>query len=218
MKVLLVEDDENIAGFLSAHLPVYSCILDIAHEGAGALRLARTNEYDIVVLDYHLPDMNGEEVIEALREQGTKVPILLLTVVTDAWSKARLLDAGADDYLEKPFLLEELIARLRALLRRAPQAAEEVLKAGNLTLDTYTQLVHRAGTIVPLTRKEFVLLEYLLRNKGKLVSKTTLVEYAWDSSANPLSAAIDTHMTNLRRKLGLPELIETIHSRGFLIA
>lgn len=218
MKVLLIEDDENIADFLSVHLPAHSFVVDVAQNGASSLRLMRTNEYDIVVLDYHLPDMNGEEVIGRLRAQGIPTPVLLLTVVTDAWSKARLLDAGADDYLEKPFLLEELVARMRALLRRAPHAPKDILKSGNLTLDTETQLVQRAGKIIPLTRKEFVLLEYLLHHKGKLVPKTTLIEHAWDSSGNPFSATLDTHMTNLRRKLGSPELIETVHGRGFLVA
>lgn len=217
MKVLVIEDDENVAEFLGTHLPEHNFAVDTAGNGALGISLARTNSYDLILLDLHLPDMNGEEIIRALREQGTLVPVLLLTVVTDAWSKVRLLDAGADDYLEKPFLLEELVARMRVLLRRPADPLPDQLQTADLMLDANTQLVQRAGKALPLTRKEFALLEYLLRNKGRIIPKTTLIEHVWDSSANPFSAALETHMTNLRKKIGAPRIIETIHSRGYLI-
>ena len=218
MRVLVIDDDVMITGFLQDHLTDAGFAIDIAHDGATGIHCARINEYDLVLLDLNLPDMLGGEVIKMISTFEKRPPVLLLTVVADPWSKVELINAGADDYLVKPFLLDELIARMRALLRRGTNMASDVLTAGDVTLDVRAQMAWRAGTILPLTRKEICLLEYLLRNPGRVVSKTELVEHVWDGSVNPFSAAIDTHLTNLRKKLREPCPIQTVHGRGYLIS
>lgn len=214
MKALIIDDEATMTGHLAARLPQHGFAADTAPDGATGIRLARTNEYDIILLDLQLPDMRGSDVIAELRKLHTMPPVLLVSVIADAWSKVELLNAGADDYLPKPFLLEELVARMRALLRRRDEHATSVLIAADLTLDPYAQTAWRAGEALPLTRKEFDILEYLLRHQDRIVPKSELIEHVWDSAADPFSASIDTHLGNLRRKLGLPEIIETIHGRG----
>lgn len=217
MKILIVEDDEHIASYLHTHLAAESFVVDLADTGTTGIRLATTNEYDLLLIDLTLPDMDGSEVIAQLRARGFKTPILILTVISDAWSKVRVLNAGADDYLEKPFLLEELVARMRALLRRPHTVIPLELRIQDIILDAGTQTVHRGGERIPLTRKEYVLFEYLVRNRGMVGSRPTLIEHAWDSSADMFSLSLDTHMMNLRKKLKEPSVIETVHSRGYLV-
>lgn len=217
MRVLLVDDDEHIQEFLVSGLLEKGFAVDAAGTGERGIHLGTNNDYDLVLLDLNLPDMGGEDVIEALHKK-THVPrILLLTVTTSAWSKVRLLEAGADDYLEKPFLFEELVARMHALLRRAQDLIPNVLIVGDIILNVSAQSVLRDKHPITLTPKEFGLLEYLLRNRGSVVSKSELIEHVWDSSADPFSSSVDTHMTNLRQKLGTPDIIKTIHSRGYTV-
>lgn len=218
MRVLAIEDDASLGAFLKANLPSAGFAVDVAETGAQGAKLSRINDYDLVLLDLNLPDMRGEEVMGSLCARERTVPVLALTVIADADAKIRLLNAGADDYLVKPFVFGELVARMRALLRRPAHVIPDVLSAGTLELDARSQSARRKGRELRLTRKEFALLEYLLRRKGSVVSKAELVEHAWDSSANAFSSSIDTHLANLRRKLGSPDVIETIHARGYRIS
>lgn len=217
MRVLVVEDDREIAGFLASHLPRAGFAVDTAYTGASALSLVRVNEYDLLILDLHLPDMGGDQVCAEVRRKKRVPPMLVLTVVSDVSSKVRLLNIGADDYLPKPFSFDELIARMRALLRRPVETAPDSIAAGDLEMDISRHTVTRAGEKIPLTRKEFAILEYMLRHRGRLVPKTALIEHVWDASADPFSSSIETHMTNLRKKLGQPTLIHTLHGRGYRI-
>lgn len=217
MKALVIDDDQDICGFLRAHLPARGFTVDIGHEGQTAISLARLNEYDLLVLDLNLPDMSGEEVIQALRQANIEIPILVFSVVANTESKVRLLNCGADDYLVKPFSFEELVARMNALLRRPTALTSDIMAVDDLEMDTKKQTVMRRGRMIELTRKEFAILECLLRRRGEVVSKGALIEHVWQSSANPFSDALDTHLTNLRKKLGEPELIHTVHGRGYRI-
>lgn len=216
MRVLVIDDDTHIREFLEAHLPPHGFAVDAAGNGVAGAALASRNGYDLILLDLNLPDLMGEEIVGRLRGRNMP-PILMLTVVSDTPSKIRVLNAGADDYLVKPFALDELVARMRALLRRSRSITPDILSVDDLELDANRRLVRRAGREVRLTPKEFALLEYLLRRAGNAVPRATLVEHAWDSSADALSGAVDTHLSNLRRKLGKPELIYTIRGKGYSI-
>lgn len=217
MKVLVIDDDIEMASFLRSHLPRHGFVADTVHRAASGISSARVSEYDLILLDLHLPDMSGESIIDELRIANPRAPILILTVVSDASSKARVLNAGADDFLPKPFLFEELIARMHALLRRSGTVTPDMLYAADITLNVLSQCAQRNGRTLPLTRKEFAVLEYLLRNKDVVVSKASLVEHLWDASSNMFSLAIDTHVSNLRKKVGKPGIIETVHSRGYIV-
>jgi len=217
MRVLVIEDDTEIAGFLSSHLPRAGFAVDVVHTGAAALSLIRVNEYDLIIIDLHLPDMGGDQICAAVRRKKRIPPMIILTVVADTASKVRLLNSGADDYLQKPFSFVELVARMRALLRRPVDVAPETMMVGDIEMDIGKHVVTRSGVALPLTRKEFAILEYLFRHRGVLVSKTALVEHVWDISADPFSSAIETHMTNLRKKLGEPTVVRTIHGRGYRV-
>ena len=209
MKVLIVEDDPEMREFLRAHLPAQGFTVDAAGTGAEGLKLAGTSEYDLVLLDLNLPDMRGEEIVTALHADEPVPPILMLTVIGDADSKVRLLAAGADDYLAKPFSFDELVARMRALLRRSRELTPDVLSVGDLVLDACKQTVTRKGKAVPLTLKEFTLFAYLMRHQGTIVPKSKLIEHAWNASADPFSNSLETP--------GKPDPIRTMHGRGYVI-
>jgi len=217
MRVLLIEDDADMLDFLRAHLPKQGFVVDAATTGTEGIRLANTNEYDLVLLDLNLPDMRGEAVVEDIHKAERIPPILMLTVVGDSESKVRLLSAGADDYLAKPFSFEELIARMRALLRRSSGMAPDIATFGNLSFDGRKHIVTREGRVIPLTSKEFTLFAYLVHHRGEIVSKSSLIDHAWDGSADPFSNSLETHMTNLRKKLGESNPIRTVHGRGYII-
>lgn len=218
MKILVIDDDVHITDFLQAHLPARGFAVDVGRTGARGIALARVNEYDLVVLDLNLPDMSGTEVCVALREGVRGMPILMLSVIGDSATKTRLLDAGADDYLGKPFCFDELVARMRALLRRPSAIVPDVLHAKGVALDAHAQSARRGVQKLSLTPKEFALLEFLMRRRGSVVSKESLLEHVWDSQVNIFSASVDTHMANLRRKLGRPALIHTIRGKGYRIS
>ncbi len=217
MRVLIIEDDPDMAGFLDQHLPERGFVVDLAGTGGAGLLLAAQNQYDLIVLDLHLPDMSGEVVIEKIHARERIPPILMLTVMDNPETKTRLLWAGADDYLSKPFSFEELVARMRALLRRSSEVTPDTLQIGDLMLDIRMRTVTRGVTPVGLTAKEFLVLEYLMRNRGSVVSKDMLIEHIWNASVNPFSNAIEMHLVNLRKKLGTPVLIRTEHGRGYVI-
>ena len=220
MKILVVDDDKKVGDFLRTSLQAEYFAVDVVEDGEEALTLARLNNYDLISLDWNLPKLSGREVCATLRAEGQTAPILVLSVRTDTASKAEILNAGADDFLSKPFSFEELLARVRALLRRPRQIEDDTLEAGPVRLDTKKVVATCNGKEIYLTRKEFMLLEYLMRNKGSVVSRGMIMEHVWDMNADPFSNTIESHILSLRRKLSQTnkkKLIHTIPGRGYKI-
>lgn len=220
MRILLVEDEKEIRDFLKPSLETEFFNVDVAEDGEKGSFLARTTDYDLIVLDNILPKRNGMLVCEDIRKNGKTVPIIMLSVKSDTATKVELLNAGADDYLGKPFSFEELLARIRALLRRPKEIASEVLTLDSLTVNTKTCSVTRGKRDIYLTRKEFMLLEYLLRNKGNVLSRGMILEHVWDMDADPFSNTIESHILSLRRKVDTEsdkKLIHTVPGRGYKI-
>ncbi len=220
MRILLVEDEPTIASFVTKRLEEKSFVVDHASDGAEGSFLGRTNEYDAVLLDNMLPKKTGLEIVRDLRAKGKQMPILMLSVLGDVETKVDLLNAGADDYLAKPFSFDELIARLGALLRRPTHVSKPVLSVADLTLDEATHEVRRRKSDIHLTRKEFALLRYLMRNKGIVLSRGLLLEHVWNMDMDPFSNTVEAHVASLRRKVDAPfkkKLIYTVLGRGYRI-
>jgi len=221
MRLLIVEDEKDIAFFLKKSLKAECFVVDAAACGEKGLVMAQTNEYDIIILDYLLPRYNGLEICQHLRQDGKNVPIIILSVKSSPADKTELLNAGADDYLAKPFSFEELLARIRALLRRPTAIEEEVLQVDDLVLDSRRHTVSRNKCEIYLTRKEFALLEYLMKNRGTVLSRAMILEHVWDMNADPFSYTIEAHIRSLRRKLNTApdkrKLIHTVSGRGYKI-
>jgi two-component system, OmpR family, response regulator len=218
MRILIIDDDESLRETLAASLREESFAVDLAADGTDGSYLARTNDYDLIILDSILPGKNGVEVCREVRLSGRNMPILSLSVEDDLAAKLCLLNNGADDYLTKPFSFQELMARIRAILRRPPVFLGEAVTVDNLTLDSRTQSVRRGEREIYLTRKEFLLLEYLMRNRGRVLSRGIIMEHVWDRQGDLFSNTIETHVLNLRRKLekrGERKLIHTIPGRGY---
>ncbi len=214
MRVLVVEDEPNLSRQLRRNLEQAGYAVDHAPDGEEGLFLGETESYDAVVLDLGLPEIDGLEVLRRWRSAGRRMPVLVLTA-RDSWSdKVTGLDAGADDYLAKPFETEELVARLRALIRRASGNASAQLVAGDVTLDTRTGRVTRGGEPVKLTAQEYKLLSYLMHHKGKVVSRTELIEHIYDQDFDRDSNTIEVFITRIRKKLGA-DLITTIRGLGY---
>lgn len=214
MRVLVVEDEPNLSRQLRRNLESAGYAVDHAPDGEEGLFLGETESYDAVVLDLGLPEIDGLEVLRRWRSAGRRMPVLVLTA-RDSWSdKVTGLDAGADDYLAKPFETEELVARLRALIRRASGNASAQLTAGDVTLDTRTGRVTKAGEAVKLTAQEYKLLSYLMHHKGKVVSRTELIEHIYDQDFDRDSNTIEVFITRIRKKLGA-DLITTIRGLGY---
>jgi DNA-binding response OmpR family regulator len=221
MKILVIEDEKDISDLLKCGLEAEGFVVDAAMDGEKGCFMGRANNYDLIILDLNLPKKNGEAVCREIRETGKTTPILILTVDAQINSKIRLLNSGGDDYLTKPFSFEELLARVKALLRRPKTMTKEILRIGNLTLDKNKQTVYRASREIYLTRKEFALLEYLMRNQGIVVSRSEILENVWDAEADPFSNTIETHILNLRRKINknsANKLIKTVSGRGYKIS
>ncbi len=219
MKLLLIDDDTGITTALALAL-ANTYELDIARTGTGGLHKANTYHYDVILLDLKLPDMPGLTVCERLRHAGVTTPILILSGETKALSKVSLLDAGADDYLTKPFSLGELKARLRVLMRRleTTQPKKHRLQTAGLTLDSDTYLVTRDGQTIKLRRKEFAMLECLMQHAGSVVTRNTLTNHAWRDNEDPWTNTIDVHIKYLRDKIDRPfdtRLIKTVHGLGY---
>ena len=220
MRILVVEDDERIAAFLKESLQAEYFAVDIAKDGEKGAYQAAINEYDLIILDNMLPKKEGIEVCREIRARGQTTPILILSVKSDVSKKVDLLNAGADDYLTKPFALDELLARVRALLRRPAAIEEEVLHVDDLTLDTKRGLVTRGEQSIYLTRKEFMLLRYLMKNEGTVLSRGMILEHVWDMSVDIFSNTIESHILSLRKKtgsMGKERLIRTVPGRGYVI-
>jgi two-component system OmpR family response regulator len=214
MRILVVEDEPNLSRQLRRSLEGSGYAVDTAPDGEEGLFMGETENYAAVVLDLGLPEIDGLEVLKRWRDAGRKMPVLVLTA-RDSWSdKVTGLDAGADDYLAKPFETEELVARLRALIRRASGNASSELVARDVTLDTRSGRVTRSGEPVKLTAQEYKLLSYLMHHKGKVVSRTELIEHIYDQDFDRDSNTIEVFITRIRKKLGA-DLITTIRGLGY---
>jgi two-component system copper resistance phosphate regulon response regulator CusR len=222
MRLLLVEDEVVAARLLAKGLRDHAYAVDVAADGASALTAASVNDYDVIVLDLGLPDVDGLEVCRSLREQGVPVPVLMLTARDAVQMRIAGLDSGADDYLTKPFDLDELLARLRALLRRGARAlVPERITVGPLILDTRAQTASCGDVRLPLTTREYAFLEFLARHAGEVVGRSAIAEHVWDDSYDPLSNVIDVYVQRLRRKLalgGADALIKTRRGAGYLLS
>jgi DNA-binding response OmpR family regulator len=222
MRILVVEDDPLIAASLQQALREAGYAVDVALTAAEGLRTFEIETEDLAILDVRLPGLpgGGIELCRRIRALSPGLPILLLTAIDSAASKVQGLDAGADDYLTKPFHLEELLARVRALLRRAPRAIAAELTVGSLRLEPATRTAVRSGRTIELTAKEFAVLDYLMRNAGSIVSASDLIDHAWDSNYDGYSNVVQTYVRYLRRKLSLPgeaDPITTVRGSGYTI-
>jgi two-component system copper resistance phosphate regulon response regulator CusR len=221
MRLLLVEDDEGIIRFLEKGLREAKYAVDVARDGDDALYKTSLNDYDVVILDIMIPGRDGLEVCRELRNRGSKVPVIMLTARDDVRDRVLGLDVGADDYLTKPFQVSELLARLRALMRRGPALKSTVIEIGDLRIDTSAQTVSRAGRSLALTAREYALIEYLARNADRVVSRSELIEHVWNERYDSYSNVIDVHINHLRQKIDRESDQPLIHTRrgaGYILS
>jgi len=221
MRILVVEDEHKIANALKRALERESYAVDVSYDGDDGYAMATTEKYDLMIIDRMLPgNYNGLEIIKAIRDQKIHTPVLVLTALNTVGDRITGLDSGADDYLTKPFALQELLARVRALLRRPKTQLSAVLKVGDLELDTINFDVKRAGKPIRLTAKEFALLAYLMRNPGRLLSKDLIIQHVWDYNADILPNTVEVYIKYLREKVDKPfrkPLIYTVRGFGYKI-
>ncbi len=220
MRILVVEDDKKVASFLEKGLREEGYSVDVSHDGTDGLLKAHVHDYDLLVLDVMLPGKTGLEIVRSLRSRESSVPVLLLTARSDRDDIVLGLDAGADDYLTKPFGFDELLARVRALLRRGGSSRPDRLIYHDLELDRVTHKAHRGGNRLDLTAKEFQLLEFLMLNAERVVRRTELLEKVWDLHFDPMSNVVDVHVGHLRRKLheaGDDSLVHTVRGVGYIL-
>jgi two-component system copper resistance phosphate regulon response regulator CusR len=219
MRILVVEDERRIADFISRGMQGAGYAVDVAPNGSAAIGMVHQTDYDLVILDLMLPDMNGLEVLERIRSRRVGPPVLILSARGAVDDRVKGLEEGADDYLVKPFAFVELLARVRALLRRG-QPAPEKLEVADLSMDCVRRRVSRAGTAIELAPKEFGILEYLMRNKGRPLSRTMIVEHVWDMDYDGLTNIVDVYIRHLRSKIDDPypnKLIHTVRGVGYMI-
>lgn len=220
MRLLIVEDNNEIIDSLKPSLKAEGFTIDTARDGESGSYMARTNSYDLIILDNLLPKKDGFEVCREIRNEGNDAPILMLSVKSEIETKVKLLNAGADDYVAKPFSFGELLARIRALLRRPKKIESSVINIDGVIVDTEGHTVKYGQKEIKLTPKEFALLEYLMKNRGRVLSRGTIMEHVWDSDTDPFSNTIETHILNLRRKIRevcKKEYICTIPGVGYKI-
>lgn len=221
MRVLVVEDDTKIRTFIENGLKREGFVVESADNGVDGFHLASTEDFDAAVVDIMLPKLDGLELVESLRTQGNKTPVLMLSAKNSVDDRVNGLYAGGDDYLTKPFAFAELLARLQALIRRATFVAEPTtLSAANLTMDLIRRTVTRAGRKIELQPREFALLEYLVRNKGRVVSKTMIMERVWGYNFDPQTNVVESRMSRLRDKVDRgfeSALIRTVRGAGYVI-
>jgi DNA-binding response OmpR family regulator len=222
MKILVVDDESPLRGQLRQLFEAQRYSVETAADGAEALDRIFDSSFDLIVLDIMMPGLDGYEVLGQTRKAGIKTPVLMLTARGDVEDKVKGLDLGADDYLEKPFSMDELLARVRAMLRRTGTAAQSMLGARDLQLDTATRKVSRGGVPVELTPREFAILEFLLYNRNRVVSRFSLAEHVWGDDYDPFSMSniMDVHIKHLRRKIGDSgenRIVKTVRGIGYII-
>ena len=217
VRVLVVEDEELLADAIAEGLRREALAVDVVYDGDAALERLGVHDYDVVVLDRDLPVVHGDDVCRAVTESGTSARVLMLTAAAEVGDRVTGLSLGADDYLPKPFAFVELVARVRALGRRARPAAPPVLERAGLRLDPARREVYRDGRFVPLSRKEFAVLEELLRADGAVVSVEQLLEKAWDEHIDPFTNVVRVTVMTLRRKLGEPQVVQTVPGVGYQV-
>ncbi len=221
MRILLIEDDRQTSAYIAKGLTEDGHVVDSLDDGRDGLWQATRETYDLVIVDRMLPGLDGMALVKTIRGAGSKVPILMLTSMGGVDDRVDGLEAGADDYVVKPFAFSELQARVNALGRRPPMRAEEtVLKSGDLEMELISRVVRRAGQVIDLQPREFRLLEVLLRNKGRIVTRTMLLERVWDFHFDPKTSVVETHISRLRTKVDKPfekELIQTVRGTGYTI-
>jgi DNA-binding response OmpR family regulator len=220
MRILLVEDDLDLAEFIRKGLKEERYAVDFAADGEEGLQLALTNPYDLLILDIMLPKLDGLTLCRRIRAKGNLTPVLLLTAQNTVETKISGFDTGADQFLPKPFAFAELLARIRALLRRGSPQPLVHLKAADLRLDQASRRVWRAGQEISLTNKEYALLEFLLRNKNRVLTRTAIIEHVWDISYDPMTNIVDAHIKALRAKIDRdfsPQLITTVRGAGYML-
>lgn len=220
MRILLVEDEKRMASFIERGLKEERYVVDTAYNGEQGLYLAEVNPYDLIILDMMLPDRDGLSICRQLRSQKLNTPILFLTAKDEIKDKVQGLDAGADDYLTKPFAFEEFLARVRALLRKGLSVKTTLLKISDLELDQLTHKVHRAGKLIELANKEYALLEYLMLHSGQVVTRTMIAEHVWNEDFDSLTNVFDVYIYRLRAKIdkGFSKpLIYSIRGVGYIL-
>uniref|UniRef100_A0A7C3Z242 Response regulator transcription factor n=1 Tax=Desulfobacca acetoxidans TaxID=60893 RepID=A0A7C3Z242_9BACT len=220
MRILVVEDEVKVASFIKKGLAEEGYAVDLAPDGREGLLLAADGVHDLIILDINLPGLDGLAVLKKLRWAGVKTPVLLLTVRATIEDKVLGLDTGADDYLTKPFSFTELLARVRALLRRRAEAEPPVLQVADLSLDPARRLVRRGGEKIELTAKEYALLHYFMRHPGRVLTRTMIAEHVWDYDFDAMTNIIDVYVNHLRRKIDAgrqPKLIHTVRGVGYVL-
>lgn len=220
MRILITEDEKDLAQALARGLRKQGYAADIAYDGEEALVLAEVNDYDLIILDLNLPKIDGVEVCRRIRASGSPTGILMLTARSTLDDRVNGLDEGADDYLVKPFHFPELLARVRAILRREGEPRHTILRSGDLVLDPNVQKAYFRREEIRLTTKEFAVLEYLMRNVGRIVSQEELLEHVWNEDANLFTHTVKVHIKNIRKKLsavGAHDLITTVKGRGYML-
>jgi len=221
MRILLVEDDQHIARFVAKGLREQAYAVDVTSDGDDAVYKSFINDYDAIVLDVMIPGRDGFSVCRELRAAGSVVPIIMLTARDTVQDRITGLDSGADDYLTKPFAVAELLARLRAVMRRGHVVSPATIQIGDLFLDTRAKQATRGGRPLQLTTKEYALLDYLVRERGRVVSRAEIAEHVWDENFDPLTNLIDVHINRLRRKVDDGFSLRLIHTRrgaGYMVA
>jgi heavy metal response regulator len=220
MRLLIIEDEKKVARFIKKGLEEEGYAVDLAFDGEEGLAMVLDQVHDLIILDIALPKIDGLQVLKKMRERNIRTPVLLLTVRATIEDKVLGLDSGADDYLTKPFVFQELLARIRALLRRKPEAGPPLLRVDNLVLDPARHLVTRGGEKIDLTSKEFALLEYLMRNAGRVLTRAMISEHVWDYDFDTETNVIDVYVNYLRRKIdsgGEKKLIHTVRGSGYVL-
>ncbi len=221
MRMLLIEDERKVADVVARGLRAERYAVDIAHDGNSGWSMASTCDYDIIILDLMLPGLSGADVLKRLRREQNKSAVLVLTARDATSAKVELFEAGADDYLTKPFAFAELLVRVKALLRRPPTSRMHVLRVADLELDRLTQQVRRAGKRIELTSKEYALLEYMLAHAGRVLTRTMILEHVWDESFEGLTNIVDVYVRHLREKVDMPhatKLIRTVRGAGYCLS
>ena len=220
MRILVVEDEQKVSALVKRGLTSERYAVDIAADGVEALELAETYPYDLIVLDLMMPRLTGTEILQRVRRKNTFVPVLVLTARDSIDDKVKLFELGADDYLTKPFAFAELLVRVKALLRRGPVNRSSTLHVGELELDRLTQQVKRAGRRIELTAKEYALLEYLMQNPERVLSRNMIIEHVWDQSFDGITNIVDVYVRHLRSKVddgNTFKMIRTVRGTGYTI-